>query len=88
MNSLEYMIQVRRHLHRFPELSLQEEKTAAYLMDRLQELGYAPVSIANTGVYADNTLSPEKPWLLFRADIGALPVTEQTGLHCASESPG
>ena len=82
------MIHVRRHLHRFPELSLQEEKTAAYLTERLAELGYAPVSIAGTGVYADYILSPEKPWLLFRADIDALPVTEQTGLPFASENPG
>ncbi len=88
MNNLEYMIHVRRHLHRFPELSLQEEKTAAYLTERLAELGYAPVSIAGTGVYADYILSPEKPWLLFRADIDALPVTEQTGLPFASENPG
>ena len=88
MNTLEYMIEVRRHLHRFPELSLQEKETAAFIRQQLTDLGYAPVPIADTGTYADFVVDPAKPWLLFRADIDALPVTEETGLPFASEPPG
>ncbi len=88
MNTLEYMIEVRRHLHRFPELSLQEKETAAFIRQQLTDLGYAPVPIADTGTYADFVVDPAKPWLLFRADIDALPVTEETDLPFASEHPG
>ncbi len=88
MNTLEYMTEVRRRLHRIPELSLQEKETAAFIRRQLTELGYTPVSIADTGTYADFIVDPAKPWLLFRADIDALPVTEETGLPFASEHPG
>lgn len=88
MDTLAYMIEMRRHLHRMPELSLQEKETAAFIREQLKALGYEPVAIADTGTYADFIVDPEKPWLLFRADIDALPVTEETGLPFASEHPG
>lgn len=88
MDTLAYMIEMRRHLHRMPELSLQEQETAAFIREQLKALGYEPVAIADTGTYTDFIVDPEKPWLLFRADIDALPVTEETGLPFASEHPG
>lgn len=88
MDTLAYMIEMRRHLHRMPELSLQEKETAAFIREQLNALGYEPVAIADTGTYTDFIVDPEKPWLLFRADIDALPVTEETGLPFASEHPG
>ena len=88
MDTLVYMIEMRRHLHRMPELSLQEKETAVFIREQLKALGYEPVAIADTGTYTDFIVDPEKPWLLFRADIDALPVTEETGLPFASEHPG
>ncbi len=88
MDTLAYMIEMRRHLHRMPELSLQEKETAAFIREQLKALGYEPVAMADTGTYTDFIVDPEKPWLLFRADIDALPVTEETGLPFASEHPG
>lgn len=88
MDTLAYMIEMRRHLHRMPELSLQEKETAAFIREQLKALGYEPVAIADTGTYTDFIVDPEKPWLLFRADIDALPVTEETGLPFASEHLG
>lgn len=88
MDTLAYMIEMRRHLHRMPELSLQEKETAVFIREQLKALGYEPVAIADTGTYTDFIVDPEKPWLLFRADIDALPVTEETGLPFASEHPG
>ena len=88
MDTLAYMIEMRRHLHRMPELSLQEKETAAFIREQLKALGYEPVAIADTGTYTDFIVDPEKPWLLFRADIDALSVTEETGLPFASEHPG
>ena len=77
-----------RALHRMPEMSQQEVKTATYIYDRLEKAGYAPVRLGETGVYADLCIDPSLPWLLFRADMDALPVTEETGLPYASENGG
>lgn len=82
---------VKRHyeaLHRIPERAFQEYRTAAYLEQALKDAGYAPVRVGETGVYADLCTDPSLPWLLFRADIDALPVTEETGLPFASETDG
>lgn len=75
-------------LHRIPERAFQEYRTAAYLEQALEDAGYAPVRVGETGLYADLCTDPSLPWLLFRADIDALPVTEETGLPFASETEG
>ena len=77
-----------RALHKMPEMSLQEVKTAAYIYDQLEKTGYSPVRVGETGVYADLCVDPSLPWLLFRADMDALPVTEETNLPFASETAG
>ena len=75
-------------LHKIPELAMQEKKTSAYIYDELSKCGYNPVRVGETGLYADLCVDPSLPWLLFRADMDALPVTEQTGLPFASETEG
>ena len=75
-------------LHKAPELSGHEEKTCVYLMEALAEMGYRPVRIGKYGVYADLCIDPVLPWILLRADMDALPVTEETGVAYASQNPG
>jgi amidohydrolase len=75
-------------LHRMPELSMQEIKTSAYICSELTKAGYAPVRVGETGLYADLCTDPNRPWLLFRADMDALPVLEETGLPYTSETAG
>ena len=75
-------------LHKMPELAMQEIKTSAYIYNELTKYGYAPVRVGETGVYADLCTDPSLPWLLFRADMDALPVTEETCLPFASETEG
>lgn len=71
-------------LHQHPELSFQEERTAAVLAERLEALGYAVTTgVGRTGVVAILE-NGEGPNVLLRADIDALPVTEETGLPYAS----
>lgn len=67
---------------------MQEKKTSAYIYNELKEAGYAPVRVGETGIYADLCVDPTLPWILFRADMDALPVTEETGLPFASETEG
>jgi len=68
-----------RHLHSNPELSLQERNTSAYLAEQLQATGFDVVTgVGGYGLVA--TLSKgDGPVILFRADMDALPVEEQTG---------
>ncbi len=82
----------RRHLHAHPELSGQEAETARYVAAELRRLGYQPrEQIADThGLIAD--LLPDSPSgaaaVALRADMDALPITEETGATYASRRPG
>lgn len=51
-------------------------------------MGYSPVQVGETGLYADLCVDPDLPWLVLRADMDALPVTEESGLPYASQNPG
>lgn len=73
-----------RDLHRHPELSGHETRTAAKLADALRPLGYQVVpGIGGTGLLAV-LKNGDGPTLLIRADMDALPITEDTGLPYAS----
>ena len=82
------LIKYYEELHRSPELSGQEEKTADYLMSVLADMGYRPVRIGKHGVYADLCVDASFPWVLFRSDMDALPVAEETNVSYASQNSG
>ena len=81
------LTRLRRALHRHAELAFEEAETARIIMARLDELGidydYQGVGQA---VVADLHVSPERPTIALRADMDALPGTEQTQLSFASLS--
>lgn len=71
-------------LHAHPELSFQEHRTAAVVAERLAALGYVVhTGVGGTGV-AGLLVNGDGPCVLLRADMDALPVTEDTGLPYAS----
>ncbi len=75
-------------LHRHPELSYQEVGTTARLRAALARAGVRVLEVPlKTGLVAEIGTG-EAPVVGLRADIDALPVTEQTGLAYASEKPG
>jgi amidohydrolase len=83
------MVQLRRDLHRQPELSGNEYKTRARIADELNELGLTDVrQIADTGLLVDVVGDPAGPCVVVRADMDALPIAEQTGLPFSSEVSG
>lgn len=82
------LLELYKYLHQHPELSGQEEKTACFLMQTLEKMGYAPVRIGKNGVYADLCRDPSLPWVLLRSDMDALPVTEESGAPYTSQNPG
>ncbi len=84
------LIDLRRDLHRHPELSWQEERTAGRLADVLASLGAVEVTrAARTGVVARFAgRDRSAPVVAVRGDIDALPIEEATGLPFASGTPG
>ncbi len=83
------VVENRRHLHRYPELSFQEYETAAFVKARLDEMGIAWKSMATTGVMAvikGEKLSGEV--IALRADMDALRITELNKVDYASTKNG
>jgi len=74
-----------KYLHTHPELSLQEEKTAARLAKELKDAGFEVTEkVGGYGVVGVLKNGPG-PTVLVRTDMDALPVTEATGLPYASK---
>ncbi|UKE69915.1 amidohydrolase [Xanthomonas cerealis pv. cerealis] len=83
------VVQWRRDFHQHPELSNREQRTAAKVAERLRALGLKPqTGIAHHGVMAIIKGALPGPKIALRADMDALPVTEQTGLAFASKATG
>ena len=89
------MAAIREDIHRHPELSNQEFRTSALVMEQLRSYGLDSVEqVAATGVVgilygtAEGAGQEGGRCLAIRADMDALPVTEDTGLPFSSEVPG
>lgn len=81
----EKVITWRRHLHQYPELSNREFETAKYITKHLKALGLeVQTGVAHTGVVAKLKGGKKGPLVALRADMDALPVTEQVDLPFAS----
>ncbi len=83
-----WMVDIRRHLHTYPETSYNEYQTASFIRAKLTELGIDSTGgQAGTGVVAEIGSSAER-CVALRADMDALPVNEQTGLPFSSVHQG
>jgi amidohydrolase len=80
------VIALRRDFHQHPELSNREERTSSKVEERLEALGLeVRRGIAKTGVVGVLRGAKPGPVVALRADMDALPVTEETGLPFASQ---
>ncbi|MCX7908182.1 MAG: M20 family metallopeptidase [Ignavibacteria bacterium] len=87
-NIYDEIVQVRRTLHKFPELSFQEFKTTEFIQKYLGEIGLEFIRYSETGGAALVGDISNKPCIAFRADIDALPISEETNLPFASDNKG
>jgi len=87
---LEEVKQIRRHFHRYPELSYEEYETSDYICNWLQENGIKfKNGIAGTGIIATiNGNMPGKKVIAVRAEMDALPITEKMKTDYTSLNPG
>jgi len=85
----EQIVGIRRELHQIPEPAYTEKKTSARVADHLKTAGLdVQTGIAKFGVVGLLRTERPGPTLMIRADMDALPVTEQTGLSFSSTHAG
>jgi N-acetyldiaminopimelate deacetylase len=82
----------REKMHKIPELAFNEYKTTQFIMDNIRQIKEKYNSnielfrVLETGVICVYTQNSEEEYTLFRADIDALPIKEETGVEFASEN--
>src|SRR5665811_610700 len=83
------IVEVRRRLHRRPEIGLDLPATQAVVVAELERMGLAPrVGRAVSSVTAVIEGARPGPTLVLRGDMDGLPLREDTGLDFSSEVPG
>ena len=83
-------IEIRRHLHAYPELSFEEYATSDYIASKLKQYNI-PFSqgIVKTGIVAlIEGSNPSKKVIAFRADMDALPIPETNNVEYKSKNAG
>lgn len=87
-NIQEELQAIRHDLHRHPELGFDLDYTLPYVRGKLIEMGYAPVECGRAGLIAIAGGKKPGKTILLRADMDALPITEEADVDFASLSPG
>ena len=85
----DWMVDIRRHLHRHPEVGLELPDTHQFLHEQLRELGFDVEMHPESGLTVRVPgHAPDGVTSVLRADMDALPVLENSGVDFASERPG
>src|SRR5699024_1472019 len=83
------MIQIRRYLHQYPELSFEEYHTRDYILNQLSQLSCEVRSpVGRNGIVATFSGQGDGPTIALRADFDALPINELTEVVYKSKNPG
>ena len=83
------MLRWFEHMHRNPELSMQEEQTAQYIADIVSEWGYdVETGVGKHGIVASMTVGDSDKAIGIRADFDALPIQEENTLPYQSQVEG
>lgn len=85
----EEIVEIRRYLHEYPELSFEEVETAKYIADFHKKLGHeVREHVGGNGVLAYLTGDKPGPTIAIRADFDALPIQEKTDVPFKSKNDG
>ncbi|ADL12905.1 M20 metallopeptidase family protein [Acetohalobium arabaticum] len=82
------VVEWRRDFHRHPELAFQEERTSRKVRELLTSWGIKTETVAQTGIIGLLEGSNRGKTVAIRADIDALPITEETNLPYRSQEEG
>ena len=82
------LIDLRRYIHAHPELSGQENQTAALVAGELRKYGWkVKEGVGRTGIVGELG-NPQGPFVGLRVDMDALPIEEKTNLQYSSLNQG
>lgn len=88
----EEAVRIRRHLHEHPELSWEEIGTIAFLKEEIKKLCHLSTELQleekKGGLVCNLVVDASKKTILFRADIDALAIYEETNLPFSSKNQG
>ena len=88
-SAIEEAVNWRHDLHRHPELGFQERRTSDFIAARLSEWGYrVSRGYGTTGLVGSLSKGASRKAIGIRADMDALPMTEESGVAHASTTPG
>lgn len=87
-NTFEEIVEIRRELHRFPEMGNSEFRTTEIIMNCLDKWGVKYERLLETGVVATVEGAKGGKTVALRADIDALPIEEKTELSFSSQNEG
>ncbi len=84
------VVEIRRHIHKYPELSFKEKNTSKYVQELLTRYGIPfKAGYVETGIVAViEGQNPAGRTIALRADMDALPINEETGLDFRSVNRG
>lgn len=82
----DYIVNTRHELHKHPEPAFKENRTHDFIEKQLKNLGCKPKTLNKTGLIAD--IGKGKNRIALRADMDALPITEQNSLAYKSKNKG
>ena len=83
------LVDVRRHLHRNPELSFKEKMTSAYIQSKLDEHGISyKAGYCKYGIVAETGKKKSKKMVYLRGDMDALPIKETNAHDYVSQNEG
>lgn len=80
------VVEYRKYLHSHPETDMDLPKTMAYVKEKLENIGYEPKIVANSGLIATVGGKKTGKVVLLRADMDALPIVEETDLSFKSKN--
>jgi len=88
-NTYDEIVDIRRYLHKYPELSFKEYKTAKYITNFHRQLGHkVRTGVGGNGVLAYLKGDKPGPTVALRADFDALPIQEETDVPFKSVNDG
>lgn len=86
---MDMLSEIRRHLHRYPELGFEEVETSQYIHNWMTLRGFSVNGpIAKTGLYTDIHGDLPGPMIAYRADMDGLPIQDAKMVEYASKKPG
>ncbi len=84
----DYAVELRRDFHMYPEIGMQEKRTQKVIRSHLRDLKIKHRAVAGTGVLGMISSRKPGPTLMLRADMDALPMTEENDVPYCSVNEG